>query len=243
MTAPSRPQVRTLVVEDEPIAAQAHAEFVRRVPGFTVAGVAHSGEEALHALAQQPVDLVLLDMNLPDLHGLAVCRAMRAAGQRADVIAVTSARDLAVVQAAVSAGVVAYLLKPFVFASLRDRLERYASYRAELAERADASVTGQHEVDRLLGSLHSTQPHQAPKGLATEATELVIAALRESGPLTAAELGTRLGLSRVSARRYLEKLVERGMARRAPRFGGQGRPEIEYVWNEARGQTASRPRP
>ncbi|MFI7587938.1 response regulator [Spongisporangium articulatum] len=236
MTAAPEP-VRTLVVEDEPLAAQAHAQFVRRVPGFEVVGVVGTGEEALHTLARTRVDLVLLDMNLPDMHGLAVCRAMRAAGYRADVVAVTSARDLEVVQSAVSAGVVQYLLKPFVFASLRDRLERYAAYRAELAREADggprsATVSGQDQVDRLLGQLHSVDAHPAPKGLAAESAERVIAALRDDGPLTATELGRHLGLSRVAARRYLERLAERGLARRAPRYGGPGRPEIEYTWHQ-----------
>lgn len=231
--AAGAPVVRTLVVEDEPITAQAHAEYVARVPGFAVAGVVGTGEEALHVLGQRPVDLLLLDMNLPDRHGLDVWRAMRAAGHRADVIAVTSARDLAVVQAAVSVGVVQYLLKPFVFASLRDRLERYAAYRAQLAG-GSANVAGQWEVDRLLGDLHSVRERPAPKGLAAESTELVIAALRDAGPLTASELGGRLNLSRVAARRYLEKLVERGLASRTPRFGTPGRPEIEYSWHQPR---------
>jgi len=68
-------------------------------------------------------------MFLPDMHGLDVVRAMRTAGHRADVIAVTSARDIEVVRAAVSQGIVQYLLKPFTFSALREKLERYAAYR------------------------------------------------------------------------------------------------------------------
>ena len=98
--------IRVLVVEDEPVAAQAHRVYLGRVPGFEVAEVVHSGAGALTALrADGEIDLVLLDFNLPDLHGLEVCRAMRAAGVRADVIAVTSARDLPTVRSAVSVGI------------------------------------------------------------------------------------------------------------------------------------------
>ncbi|HET7475896.1 MAG TPA: response regulator, partial [Dermatophilaceae bacterium] len=114
-----------LVVEDEPVAAAAHTAYVQRVPGFEVVATVHTGQAAVRALAERQVDLVLLDMHLPDRHGLDVVRAMRAAGHRADVIAVTSARDLEVVRAAVSLGIVQYLLKPFVFGSLRERLEKY----------------------------------------------------------------------------------------------------------------------
>jgi len=81
--------------------------------------------------------LVLLDFYLPDTHGLAVCRALRAANRPIDVIAVTSARDLEMVKAAVSVGVVQYLLKPFTFASLRDKLERYAQFRLNVGHAAD----------------------------------------------------------------------------------------------------------
>ncbi len=128
MTGP----LRVLVVEDEPVAAEAHTAYVGRVEGFEVAATVHTGQAALQALGERRVDLVLLDMNLPDRHGLEIVRAMRAAGHTADVIAVTSARDLQVVRAAVSLGIVQYLLKPFVFASLRDRLERYRDYRRQV---------------------------------------------------------------------------------------------------------------
>ena len=85
--------LRVLVVEDEPVAAAAHAEYVRRVPGFDLAAVATTGQEALRVLTRQPVDLVLLDMNLPDMHGLDIVRSMRSAGHSTDVVAVTPTRD------------------------------------------------------------------------------------------------------------------------------------------------------
>ena len=156
-------EIGVLVVEDEPVAADAHRTYVERVPGFVVRGVALDGGGALRQLSDpsSAVDLVLLDMHLPDIHGLDVVRAMRTAGHRADVIAVTSARDLEVVRAAVSQGVVQYLLKPFTFAALRDKLERYAAYRLQLA--GDVA-SGQHEVDRVLGTLARQRPQQPAQG-------------------------------------------------------------------------------
>ena len=144
MSAP----LRVLVVEDEPVAAAAHTAYVGRVEGFEVAATVRTGQAAMQALADGGVDLVLLDMNLPDRHGLEIVRAMRAAGHTADVIAVTSARDLQVVRAAVSLGIVQYLLKPFVFASLRDRLERYRDYRLQVD--GEAAVASQQDIDLAL---------------------------------------------------------------------------------------------
>ena len=143
---------RVLVVEDEPVALEAHAAYVERVPGFAVAATAATSHEALRALQSTEVDVVLLDMNLPDRHGLDVIRAMRAGGHRADVIAVTSARDLDVVRAAVSLGVVQYLLKPFVFATLRDRLEAYRAYRAQLGDSPAAVHPGRGRRGRRRGA-------------------------------------------------------------------------------------------
>ena len=194
--------IRVLVVEDDPVAADAHVMYVDRVPGFVAVGKAHTGAEARRALDRTPVDLLLLDLHLPDVHGLQLARSLRAAGHHADVIAVTSARDLAVVREGVSLGVVQYVLKPFTFATLRDRLVRYAEFHAAVGE-----ASGQDEVDRAL------------------------AALRDAGEgLTAAGVAEAVGISRITARRYLEHLVDAGRAARRPQYGTVGRPELQYRW-------------
>jgi response regulator of citrate/malate metabolism len=60
--------------------------------------------------------------------------------------------------------------------------------------------------------------------------DAVVAALRTAEGLSAAEIAERIGASRITARRYLEYLAESGLAARAPRYGGTGRPETEYRW-------------
>jgi response regulator of citrate/malate metabolism len=222
--------IGVLVVEDEPVAAEAHRAYVQRVPGFVVCGVALDGAGAIRQLGDpsSAVDLVLLDMHLPDLHGLDVVRAMRTAGNRADVIAVTSARDLEVVRAAVSQGVVQYLLKPFTFAALRDKLQRYAAYRQQLA--GDVA-SGQHEVDRVLATLRGNDPSSLPKGMNPDSLDAVVAVLRPSHEaVSATEVAAVLGASRVTARRYLEHLADCGLVVRRSRYGSAGRPEVEYRW-------------
>ena len=223
--------LRVLVVEDEPVAAAAHAEYVRRVPGFDLAAVATTGQEALRVLKHQPVDLVLLDMNLPDLHGLDIVRSMRSAGHSTDVIAVTSARDLDVVRRSVSLGIVQYVLKPFVFSTLRERLESYARYRDQLA--GDEVVASQQAVDRLLSQPRSgvTAGNPLPKGLSTESLEAVTRLLSEAAAaLSASEVAEQTSASRVTARRYLEYLCEVGLAARRQRYSPTGRPTVEYAW-------------
>ncbi|MEU6401153.1 response regulator [Streptomyces sp. NPDC046985] len=218
--------IRVLVVEDDPVAADAHVSYVGRVPGFVAVGAAHTGAEARRALERTPVDLLLLDLCLPDVHGLQLARALRAAGHRADVIAVTSARDLAVVREGVSLGVVQYVLKPFAFAALRDRLVRYAAFHAAAGE-----AGCQEEVDRALAALHAPGPAALPKGLSEPTLLRVTSALRAADEgLTAAGLAEAAGVSRITARRYLEHLVHTGRAARHPLYGQVGRPELVYRW-------------
>ncbi|MEV5510759.1 response regulator [Streptomyces orinoci] len=221
------PPIRVLVVEDDPVAADAHALYVGRVPGFTVAGVAHSVADAAQFLKRAPVDLLLLDFYLPDGHGLRFLRSLRSAGHGAHVIAVTSARDLAVVREGVSLGVVQYVLKPFTFTTLRDRLLRYAEFRTTAGEAGD-----QEEVDRALAVLRSPRPAPLPKGLSPATLRAITEVLRGAGDqgVSAGAAGAEVGISRITARRYLEHLVDTGRAVRAPRYGQVGRPELRYRW-------------
>ena len=221
--------IRVLVVDDEPLIADAHRAYTERIAGFAVVAVAHTARAAMAALRTGPVDLVLLDLNLPDKHGLEIARALRAAGSHTDVLAVTSARDIAMVRAAVALGVTHYLLKPFTFAAFRDKLDRYAQYRSQLSDTGE--VAAQHEIDRVLATLRGAPPDSLPKGLDARTLDLVVAALRAvTGPagLSAAEVAEHTGTSRVTARRYLEHLADAGRVVRSSRYGGPGRPEVEY---------------
>lgn len=228
------PAISVLIVEDEPLTAQAHAEFVSRVPGFRVTGTVNNAQAAMQFLRGRTVDMVLLDFNLPDAHGLEICRALRMARADVDVIAVTANRDLPSVRAAVSLGVVQYILKPFTFRSLQDKLIQYREFREQLRDGSD--IGGQLEIDRALAALRRGGSESLPSGL-TEATlqdvskvlQFQLADGTDAG-LSALEVATRSNLSRVTARRYLEHLVETSAVRRDQRHGRSGRPEIEYRW-------------
>jgi len=223
--------IRVLVVEDDTMLAAAHQELVGRVPGFEVIGVAHSGGEALRFLAARQVDLILLDVYLPDMTGLDVCRALRAQGRTTDVIAVTSARDLDVVRAAVTQGIVQYLLKPFTFASLRDKLTQYGDYRRQVTGSEPTQLAAQQDVDRVLATLRAPGRPAQPKGMSEDTLAAVVRTLRAtSAELSAAQVADDVGVSRVTARRYLEHLADQRLATRSPRYGGAGRPELLYRW-------------
>jgi response regulator of citrate/malate metabolism len=220
--------INTLIIEDDLVLAEAHRAFTARIAGFTVVGVAHLGVEALRMVATRPVDLLLLDVNLPDLTGIELCRTLRARGNQAHVIAVTSARDLATVREAVSLGVVQYLLKPFSFATFQEKLLAYAEYRRRAAGAPD--LLAQDDVDRAFAALHEPAGRPLPKGLADATLGAVVALLRSRDQLSAAQAAEGVGVSVQTARRYLEYLAAQRLATRSPSYGGVGRPEQVYRW-------------
>jgi response regulator of citrate/malate metabolism len=218
-----------LVVEDEPTAGEALVRYVERVQGYTVVGHVRTGAEALQRLSTDRVDLVMMDIYLPDMSGLEVLRRMRWAGNMADVVAVTRARDLSVVRAAASFGATQYLVKPFTSATVRQRLERYQRYRSMLPE--DERRLAQHEIDHLLRGPRGGIGDDLPKGISPESLRAVVSALEQAGTTTGAsavEVADSSGTSRVTARRYLEYLHSCGIVVRGARYGGAGRPEVEY---------------
>jgi response regulator of citrate/malate metabolism len=214
---------RVLVVDDDFMVARVHSGYVARTPGCTVVGTAHSAADALAAVHELSPDLVLLDIYLPDRSGLEVLHELRADGSDVDVLMVTAARDAETIQQAARGGAVHYIVKPFEEATLRARLLQYA-------ERSlPPEISAQQDVDVLFGG--RDVPATMPKGLTAETSELIARTLRGADELSAGECGERAGLSRVSARRYLEHLVATGKARVRLQYGAAGRPERRYRWS------------
>ena len=110
--------LRTLIVDDEPLAIERMEVICRALPGITVAGTACDGAAALRQVGALAPDLVLLDMTMPELDGLAVARALIAAGNAPAVIFVTAHDNFAV--EAFDLEAVDYVLKPVT----PERLER-----------------------------------------------------------------------------------------------------------------------
>ncbi len=216
--------IDVLVVDDDFMVARIHRGFVERIEGFRVVGTAHTGAQALAAVAELEPDLLLLDLYLPDVFGLDLVTRLRAQGYDGDVLVITAAREAEAVRGAVRRGAVNYLLKPFGFEDLRDRLEDYAVRRSSVPD----TVTSQADIDRALGRSTGTR---LPKGLSPQTADLVAAALRNAGgTLSAAECAQQVGISRVSARRYLEYFTDTGQVQVSLRYGAAGRPERRYQW-------------
>jgi response regulator of citrate/malate metabolism len=212
-----------LVVDDDFMVAEIHRRFVEQVDGFRAVGVARTGAEALSAAKELRPQLILLDVYLPDMTGLDVLQRLRSEGDRVGVIMITAARELDTVKGALDGGAADYLIKPFEFPQLKAKLEAFAT-RADALE--SAGGVDQSLIDSLFGG-PSAISQVLPKGLGAETGKLVLDAVRVAGEVSAAECADLVGISRVSARRYLEHYLGTGALELRLQYGA-GRPERRY---------------
>jgi DNA-binding response OmpR family regulator len=113
--------MRVLVVEDEELLAEAIAEGLRD-QGIAV-DVAHDGEAAMERLAVHPYDVVVLDRDLPRLHGDEVCRRTAASASDTKILMLTVSTTVRERVEGLGIGADDYLVKPFAFAELVARIQ------------------------------------------------------------------------------------------------------------------------
>lgn len=230
--------MKVLVIEDDPTTGAAYVEYIRKITGFSHEFTARSVAEAQRFLGARlretgsfGVDLVLMDVHLPDGTGLDVVRSMRNVGYEGSVLAMTAATDRATIRSARNLGAVQYLVKPFTFADFESRLMAFRQISTQYI--GGGEVADQAAIDRMFGApTEAAASSSLPKGL-TQATLQAVQELlaHATSPLSAGEVGEAVGISRVTSRRYLEHLTRRGDISRQPRYGTPGRPEHEYVKN------------
>jgi len=125
--------IRTLIVDDEPIARQVLLEELAGFPEITVVGEAENGQDALNKIDKLNPDLVFLDLQMPAASGFDVVRGME--GAYAPVVVIVTAYDQHAIEA-FEAGAIDYLLKPVSEARLRKAVERAKSLLTRPVEAA-----------------------------------------------------------------------------------------------------------
>jgi response regulator of citrate/malate metabolism len=219
----------TLVVDDDFRVASVHQGFVEKVPGFVVVGQAHTAADALDMAQRLQPDIVLMDIYLPDGDGLDVVRALLDSDRPPVVLVISAATDIEAVRTAIQLGVVHYLVKPFGFAALAERLSAVRAAHAQIADWPENASQG--EVDRLFELLRPTAPDGDVPGIAHLAPtlQLVYKSIGNAGSgLSASEIARQVGISRATAQRYLTQLEHLGAVRLELRYGQTGRPEHRY---------------
>ncbi|HZQ29074.1 MAG TPA: response regulator [Acidimicrobiales bacterium] len=216
---------RVVIVEDDPMVASIHRRWIDAMPGFDVVAMVPSAEMAAERLVASEVDLVILDLSLQGASGVELLRRLRRSHKPVDVIVVTASRESGTVEAVTQLGVVDYLVKPFREERFDQAMRAFLNRRAVMAR----DQLSQADIDRSRG-IAATTMRATPKGISADTLVRVQEVLRNADePVTAEEVGSRINISRVVARRYLEHLVQSGWAAVALRYGGTGRPARLYA--------------
>lgn len=227
-------EIRVLVIEDDPMVQEINKNFIERVPGFRVVGMAANGVEGMKLVAELHPDLVVIDVFMPVMDGVRTLTQLRAAHEAVDVIVITAAKDMPTIQNMLRYGAMDYIIKPFQFERIQQSLENYRHFRIRMKQAGNVS---QQEVDQLLFGKTADaakKPEQAaavlPKGLHSVTLDQIVRQLAmQSEPLSAEDVAERVGIARVTARRYLDYLVKAGRVQLDVTYGGIGRPTNRYV--------------
>jgi two-component system, CitB family, response regulator len=226
--------VEVLIVEDDLRIAEIQKRFLEQIEGFQAVGIAASYIEAKTLIDILQPDLLLLDVYFPDMNGLDLLKETKQQLKQMDVIMITATKEIHKVQEAISIGVFDYIIKPVVFDRFKQSLLRYKDYHGKLLQigKENTHVT-QQQVDKLLRKEidgASNEKSYLPKGIDPLTLDKVLEVLGKAVyGLTAESVAKDIGVSRTTARRYLEHLVSNESIEADLSYGTVGRPERVYI--------------
>jgi two-component system, CitB family, response regulator len=220
--------IEVLIVEDDVRIAQIHEKFLQMVEGFKTVGMSHSIEEAKLWIDTLKPDLILLDIYFPDNLGTELIDYIKQNHLDIDIILITAAAEIDIVKKAYASGVIDFLLKPLALQRFKESLEKYKKKKSILnrAHKLEAN-----EIQRLWNNISNVSEFRetSPKGIDMVTKNKVINFLANcTEGITAERLGKELGISRTTARRYLEHLIEENIIYVEHIYGTVGRPERCY---------------
>jgi response regulator of citrate/malate metabolism len=221
--------LRVLVVDDDFMIAKMHGKFVDAQPGFTWVGTAHNYEQALELIRETKPDLVVLDVYLPDHTGIELLRTIRSRNIRCDVILITAAKELAVVEEGFRLGVFDYLIKPFDLHQLQESLEKYAQFQYKLAAAKEVDQAMVNNLKKLRSPSASAAADHLQKGIDRRTLDRIKRAMEQTREFQSAEqIALLAGVSRSTVRNYLVFLAEEGIVEELQQYGTVGRPQRLY---------------
>jgi len=192
------------------------------------------GAEALSIIKESDIqpDLILLDVYIPDSEGLSLFWQVRKGYPKIDIIMLTAAKEVETIEETLRGGIFDYIVKPINFARFEKTLERYKEKKQLLSTKTELE---QDDIDRLIGQNKVTgqrEPVESfPKGIDQLTLSKINNVLKSSDAngVNALETGEEVGVSRSTARRYLEYLVSVNEAKAQLIYGEVGRPERKYT--------------
>ncbi|MEW6980507.1 response regulator [Bacillus pumilus] len=222
--------IKVLIAEDDFRIAAIHETYIQKIQGFQVAGKAKSANDMWEALQKEQVDLILLDVYMPDELGTNLLPLLRERYPEVDVIIITAATETMLLRDALHYGVVHYLIKPVTAQKFTQVLTEYKEKKDLINSKDEVNQT---MIDLFFGHMQEERKQKGDRDLPTGINSLTLDKVKtlmasENSGITAEELGEKMGVSRTTARRYVEYLVTTGECRAELAYGIIGRPERRY---------------
>lgn len=189
--------IRILIVDDHEVVRMGLRGLLERNSGFTVIGEAGSADEAIEKALELPVDVIVMDVRMPNGSGIEACRAIREAKPDVKVIMLTSYADDEAVFASVMAGASGYVLKQIGSHELVEAIRTVAAGGSLL----DPSITGK-VLERMRGMTREQQHEKLTD------QELRILRLIADGR-TNKEIAEALYLSEKTVRNYVSSILSK----------------------------------
>ncbi len=200
MTSPS-PRIRVLVVDDHAMVRRGLATFLKVFEDLELAGEAADGQSAIQQCAELEPDVVLMDMVMPDMDGAAATRLIRRQSESIQVLALTSFKEEILVQSALQAGAIGYLLKDVSADELAQAIRAAHAGRATLSPEAAQAL------------VHAASQAPRPGSDLTE-RELAVLALMVEG-LNNTQIAARLSVSPSTIKSHVSNVLSKlGVASR-----------------------------
>lgn len=221
-------EIEVLIIEDDIRIAQIHDKFLNQIEGFKTIGLAHTIDEAKMWIDTLEPDLILLDIYFPDGLGVSIIDMIAERKLNTDIILITAAAEVEIVKKAYSSGVSDFLLKPITMQKFTYSLEKYREKYTLLSFNQSFQA---EEIQKLWDhySVPKIEQDKSPKGIdAITKNKIIDFVMSIDGGITAERLGVELGISRTTARRYLEHLMEEKIIYVDHVYGSVGRPERRY---------------
>lgn len=194
--------IRVMIVDDHDMVRRGLATFLRTKADLELVGEASNGREALEACEQARPDVILMDLVMPEMDGPAATRAIRERCPEIQVIALTSFQENELVQEALQAGAISYLLKNVSVDELAEAIRAAHAGRATLAPEAAQALIQAASQEPILGDDLTPRERE------------VLALLVEG--LTNPEIADRLTVSYSTARAHVSNILSKlGVSNRA----------------------------
>lgn len=216
------------IVEDDYRVAAIHEQFLSKINGVKLVGKSLNGKETHDLIQNNPIDLVLLDIYIPDMLGTDLIKDIRAENPRVGIIIISAATEKPMVEDTIQKGIFDYIIKPVTMERFIETIKRYMHTRKMLDVKQEID---QSFLDQYFGFKKElpNSNRQTPKGIDPLTLETVKNLMSDFlAGITAEEMGEKMGASRTTARRYLEHLTSTGEGNAELEYGIVGRPERKY---------------